>query len=61
MRNKRQERILEIISTRNVSKQQDLVDILRKEGFDVTQATVSRDIKQLQLGKISSKKGETVR
>lgn len=61
MRNKRQERILEIISTRNVSKQQDLVDILRKEGFDVTQATVSRDIKQLHLGKISSKKGETVR
>ena len=34
MRNKRQERILEIISTRNVSKQQDLVDILRKEGLD---------------------------
>lgn len=61
MRNKRQERILEIISTQNVSKQQELVQILRNEGFDVTQATVSRDIKQLKLGKSSPSKGELVR
>lgn len=61
MRNKRQKRILEIISEKNISRQQELVNILKDEGFDVTQATVSRDIKQLNLNKISSKKGEEVR
>lgn len=61
MRNKRQKRILEIIEQNNISKQQELVNILKKEGFDVTQATVSRDIKHLKLNKTNSKSGEKVR
>ena len=49
MRNLRQKRILEIISSSKIERQQDIVNILRSEGFNVTQATVSRDIKQLKV------------
>ncbi len=48
----RRERIVEIINTRSISKQEDLANILLSEGFSVTQATVSRDIKELGLIKI---------
>lgn len=44
-------RILEIIKEREVGTQEDLVKILRSEGFDVTQATVSRDIREMRLQK----------
>ncbi|HQC54148.1 MAG TPA: arginine repressor [Clostridia bacterium] len=50
-RNKRQEKILYIIDTENIENQQQLTDILNKEGFKITQATVSRDIKELGLSK----------
>jgi len=58
MRNLRQKRILEIISSSKIERQQDIVNILRSEGFNVTQATVSRDIKQLKVNKTGEKKGE---
>jgi len=45
----RQNRILEIIKEQEVETQQQLADILNSEGFEVTQATVSRDIKKLNL------------
>jgi len=45
----RQSKILSIITQYDVETQEDLVRILRGEGFDVTQATVSRDIKELGL------------
>ena len=48
----RRERIIELISTNNISKQEDLANILLSEGFSVTQATVSRDIKELGLIKV---------
>ncbi len=51
-RNSRQSKILEIISTREVETQEDLVSSLKDAGFDVTQATISRDIKELGLIKI---------
>ncbi len=51
-RNSRQSKILEIISTREVETQEDLVASLKAAGFDVTQATISRDIKELGLIKI---------
>lgn len=44
-------RILEIIKEQEIGTQEDLVRILRGEGFDVTQATVSRDIRELRLQK----------
>ena len=51
MKNKRQEKILDIIEKYNVGTQEDLVKHLMREGFDVTQATISRDIKELKLAK----------
>lgn len=57
MKNKRQEKIIEIISTKDIETQETLLDELRKDGFDVTQATVSRDIRELQLIKVACDKG----
>jgi len=51
-RNSRQSKILEIISQNEIETQEELVDALRKAEFDVTQATISRDIKELGLIKI---------
>ncbi|MGF9904891.1 transcriptional regulator AhrC/ArgR [Brevibacillus fortis] len=45
-------RIRDIISNQEVETQDDLVDRLRTAGFNVTQATVSRDIKELHLVKV---------
>ena len=55
MKNDRQNKIIEIISKNNVDTQELLLDLLKKEGYDVTQATVSRDIKELNIVKISVK------
>lgn len=57
MKSARQIAILEIISERVVETQEDLADALRKHGFQVTQATVSRDIKELRLVKVLSADG----
>ena len=51
MKNKRQERILELIKEKSVETQEELSELLRREGYNVTQATVSRDIRQLHLVK----------
>ena len=51
MRNKRHEAILTLIKQQNIETQQDLTVALASVGFDVTQATVSRDIKELRLVK----------
>ncbi len=53
-RNSRQSKILEIISQNEIETQEELVDALREAKFDVTQATISRDIKELGLIKILS-------
>ncbi len=50
-------RILEIIQEREIGTQEDLAAALRDEGFDVTQATVSRDIRELRLQKSRSQSG----
>ncbi len=51
-RNSRQSKILELISTQEIETQEELVSALRDAEFDVTQATISRDIKELGLIKI---------
>lgn len=56
-RSSRQSKILDIISRRNVETQDELVDALRSDGFEVTQATVSRDIKELGLIKTQDADG----
>lgn len=53
-RSSRQSKILEIISTYEVCTQDELVEKLRQSNFDITQATISRDIKELGLIKITS-------
>ncbi|KOO43973.1 transcriptional regulator AhrC/ArgR [Priestia koreensis] len=45
-------KIREIITTNDIETQDELVDILKNQGFNVTQATVSRDIKELHLVKV---------
>ncbi len=51
MKSQRQAKILEIISGRNVETQEQLLEALQKEGFRGTQATISRDIKELRIVK----------
>ena len=51
----RHKKILEIIETMSIETQGQLTGCLIEEGFDVTQATVSRDIKELRLVKIADK------
>lgn len=51
MKSQRQAKILEIISNRNVETQEQLLAALQEEGFRGTQATISRDIKELRIVK----------
>lgn len=53
----RRSKILEIISRKEIETQEELAKELREDGFHVTQATVSRDIKNLQLIKVLSATG----
>lgn len=53
-RTARQSKILEIIATHEIEKQEELVELLKEANFDITQATISRDIKELGLIKIMS-------
>ena len=57
MKSSRQIAILEIIRERDVETQEELADELRDRGYKVTQATVSRDIKELRLLKALSATG----
>ena len=57
MKNARQEKILEIIETMEIETQNQLIDALRKHGFNSTQATVSRDMRELRLVKELSENG----
>ena len=51
MKSQRQAKIMEIISNRNVETQEQLLAALQQEGFRGTQATISRDIKELRIVK----------
>ncbi len=53
----RHEKILEIITKNDIETQDELTERLKKEGFNVTQATVSRDIKALRLIKTTCHEG----
>lgn len=57
MKNKRQYKILDIIKNHDVETQEMLQSLLAEYGYNVTQATVSRDIKQLRLIKKAGKNG----
>ncbi len=57
MKISRQAKIIEIIENNLVETQEDLAQALKDIGFTVTQATISRDIKELKLIKVSSNEG----
>ncbi|WP_455497387.1 arginine repressor [Coprobacter sp.] len=59
MKNKvdRLQAIKEIIISSRISSQEDLLKHLTERGFDLTQATLSRDLKQLQIAKVAGKDG----
>ena len=59
MKKERHSAILSIIEQYDISTQEELCDKLKEYGFDVTQVTVSRDIKELKLLKIPSSSGGT--
>ncbi len=57
MKSRRHFAIREILGSERISTQEELCDALRDKGFDVTQATVSRDIKELRLVKVPADNG----
>ena len=58
MKIKRQSRLLELIRNNDIETQEELQAYLVKDGFAVTQATVSRDIRDMKLTKISTNSGK---
>ena len=58
MKTKRQSKILEVIYKNDIETQEELLAYLLDAGFAVTQATVSRDIREMKLTKISTENGK---
>lgn len=58
MKKARHDKIIELIGKHEVETQEELADYLRRAGYQVTQATVSRDIRELKLSKIPSGNGK---
>ncbi|MBR5347939.1 MAG: arginine repressor [Lachnospiraceae bacterium] len=58
--NARQKKILELLSSGPAQTQEEIVNYLQREGFSVTQATVSRDLQKLNLSKVSEKGKKSV-
>lgn len=57
MKERRQRAILTLVSTRPVRSQEELAELLDAQGFETTQATISRDVKELGLAKVPIKDG----
>jgi len=57
MKTQRHAAILKIVRSGKVASQEQLRELLRAEGFDVTQATLSRDIRELGLAKVAAPDG----
>ncbi len=60
MKRGRHARIIELITSNKIETQEELAEYLRQDGYDVTQATVSRDIRELKLTKVPSKGGRQI-
>lgn len=60
IKDRRLEAIKMIISSKELGSQEDVLAELKKEGFDLTQATLSRDFKQLKVAKAASMNGQYV-
>lgn len=60
MKYKRQNKIIKIVKSMPIHTHDELIETLRREGFNITQATISRDIKELGLIKVPSSGGSSV-
>lgn len=58
MKADRHSKIVELIGKYEIETQEELADYLNQAGFQVTQATVSRDIRELRLSKVQSESGK---
>lgn len=58
MKTRRQSRIIELIKSHDVETQEELAELLNEAGFIVTQATISRDIRELKLTKVATENGK---
>lgn len=58
MKKNRHGRIIELIEEHNIETQEELAEWLRQDGYEVTQATVSRDIRALHLSKVPAGNGK---
>lgn len=58
MKRTRHEKIIELVKSEIIETQEDLAELLNVNGFVVTQATVSRDIRELHLTKVTYEKGK---
>ena len=58
MKLRRHEAIIDIVNNQDINTQEELMENLQKQGFKVTQATVSRDIKELRIFKALGKDGK---
>ena len=58
MKINRHAKIVELINKHRIETQEELAEYLNKEGFKVTQATVSRDIRDLKLTKVPTDDGK---
>lgn len=58
MKGNRHQKIIELVDNYNIETQEELAERLKEEGFQVTQATVSRDIRALKLSKVSCGNGK---
>ncbi|MDD5937006.1 MAG: arginine repressor [Clostridiales bacterium] len=54
----RQSKIVELITKHDIETQEELADLLVKAGYNVTQATISRDIRELKLTKVATEQGK---
>lgn len=54
----RQSKIIELINKNDIETQEELADLLTQAGYNVTQATISRDIRELKLTKIAVENGK---
>lgn len=57
MKSSRQNKIVELVQKNSIETQEELADLLTKAGFAVTQATISRDIRELKLTKVPTEEG----
>ncbi|MDF2472429.1 MAG: arginine repressor, ArgR [Lachnospiraceae bacterium] len=54
----RQSKIIELVNKNDIETQEELADLLTKAGYNVTQATISRDIRELKLTKVAVDEGK---